>query len=323
MNLIQIRAGVASILATSCRVSLRPALFSTAASGEVKFPSEEYEKNGFFVVRKLVSDENLDKYARRFKKICEEKIRVPVMTVMKDVAIAKSEFLEGEKAITKVQDFCFDEELFDFCRLDEIVGYVKHVTGPNIMAMHTMLINKPPDPGSLTSRHPLHQDLYYFPFRPPNKIVCAWTAMERINRQNGCLSVIPGTHKGEFLKHDYPKWEGGVNKMYYGIQDIDPSKVKLAHLEMEKGDTVFFHPLLIHGSGANRTQGFRKAISCHYAASDCEYIDVKGSIQEGFKMEVEALIKSKFQKDTGHKNPSIIDLWRLKSRVVAGKRINL
>lgn len=144
MNLIQIRAGVASILATSCRVSLRPALFSTAASGEVKFPSEEYEKNGFFVVRKLVSDENLDKYARRFKKICEEKIRVPVMTVMKDVAIAKSEFLEGEKAITKVQDFCFDEELFDFCRLDEIVGYVKHVTGPNIMAMHTMLINKPP-----------------------------------------------------------------------------------------------------------------------------------------------------------------------------------
>ena len=25
------------------------------------------------------------------------------------------------------------------------------------MAMHTMLINKPPDPGSKTSRHPLHQ----------------------------------------------------------------------------------------------------------------------------------------------------------------------
>ena len=45
--------------------------------------------------------------------------------------------------------------------------------------------------------------------------------MEKINRQNGCLVVLPGTHKGEFLKHGYPNWNGGVNKMYYGIQDYD------------------------------------------------------------------------------------------------------
>ena len=77
------------------------------------------------------------------------------------------------------------------------------------------------------------------------------------------------------------------------------------YLSMEAGDTVFFHPLLIHGryclfafvaafhlfpiicriflstqllsdpprdSGANTTKGFRKAISCHYASSDCQYI---------------------------------------------------
>jgi ectoine hydroxylase-related dioxygenase (phytanoyl-CoA dioxygenase family) len=33
---------------------------------------------------------------------------------------------------------------------------------------------------------------------------------------------------------------------------------------LDLGDTVFFHPILIHGSGPNRTQGFRKAISTHY-----------------------------------------------------------
>lgn len=117
---------------------------STHTVADSEFPKSEYEKNGFFVVRGLVSDAKLDKYAHRFKKICEEKIKVPVMTVMKDVAITKSEYLDGEKAITKIQDFCFDDELFEFCRLPEIVAYVKHVTGPNIMAMHTMLINKPP-----------------------------------------------------------------------------------------------------------------------------------------------------------------------------------
>ena len=45
--------------------------------------------------------------------------------------------------------------------------------------------------------------------------------------------------------------------MYHGIVDFDPS-IPRVHLEMEPGDTVFFHPILIHGSGMNRTSGFRK-----------------------------------------------------------------
>jgi len=39
----------------------------------------------------------------------------------------------------------------------QILDYVECFLGPNIRAMHTMLINKPPDPGTQTSRHPLHQ----------------------------------------------------------------------------------------------------------------------------------------------------------------------
>lgn len=108
--------------------------------------TDDYDKLGYFVARKLISDKKLDKFIDRFKKICQENIRVPVMTVMKDVVLAKSksDFLQGEKAITKIQDFCQDDELFAFCCLDEVIGFVKEVTGPNIMAMHTMLINKPP-----------------------------------------------------------------------------------------------------------------------------------------------------------------------------------
>ena len=53
-------------------------------------------------------------------------------------------------------------------------------------------------------------------------------------------------------------FQGGVNKAYHGIKDYDPEKYKRVHLEMEAGDTVFFHPILIHGSGMNRTEGFRK-----------------------------------------------------------------
>ena len=81
-----------------------------------------------------------------------------------------------------------------------------------------MLINKPPNTGK-TQRHPLHQDILYFPFGPSEKIVCTWTAMERVNREKGGLVVYPGTHKLGILPHGYPDWskEGGINRAYYGI----------------------------------------------------------------------------------------------------------
>lgn len=70
--------------------------------------------------------------------------------------------------------------------------------------------------------------------------------------------------------------QGGVNMMYHGIVDFDPS-VPRVHLEMEPGDTVFFHPVLVHGSGMNRTSGFRKVrvrwlvyLKCTCLASCCE-----------------------------------------------------
>ncbi|PSN56514.1 hypothetical protein C0J52_08459 [Blattella germanica] len=135
------------------------------------------------------------------------------------------------------------------------------------------------------------KDLHYFPFRPADRIVAAWTAMERVNSDNGCLVVIPGTHKGELLPHDYPQWSQGVNKAFHRVQGYEDHP--LATLEMEKGDTVFFHPILIHGSGINKTKGFRKAISCHYAASECEYIEVDGTTQENIAKEIEGMAKRK------------------------------
>jgi len=193
--------------------------------------------------------------------------------------------------------------------------------------MHTMLINKPPDSGKLTSRHPMHQDLHYFPFRPAAYICCAWTAMEWVHRGNGCLVVVPGSHKdpGKLLHHEYPNWEGGVNKAYYGIHNYDSSMPRL-HVEMQAGDTVFFNPLLIHGSGANRTDGFRKAISCHYANDDiCRYVNIEGTMQEESSKEIIEIARKRLRKFGQADDVSLdfSDLWRARSRAVNGKRANL
>ncbi|XP_051976755.1 phytanoyl-CoA dioxygenase, peroxisomal-like [Xyrauchen texanus] len=278
-----------------------------------------YEEDGFILIRNLVSDLDIDRFSKAFERICKRDVKVPGLVVMKDVSIAKSEFVEGEKAVTKLQDFQEDPELFRYCNLPQILKYVECFTGPNIMAMHTMLINKPPDTGKKTSRHPMHQDLHYFPFRPADRIVCSWTAMEKVHRQNGCLVVLPGSHKGTLQEHDYPDWEGGINKMYHGVRNYDPRHSRV-HLEMEKGDTVFFHPLLIHGSGMNQTEGFRKAISCHYASADCYYIDVNGTTQENISNEVKELAAKKFGTDI---TVTFQDTWALRGRLVQGDRTTL
>ncbi|XP_012516421.1 PREDICTED: phytanoyl-CoA dioxygenase, peroxisomal [Propithecus coquereli] len=239
---------------------------------------------------------------------------------MRDVTISKSEYdSKNEKMVYKMQDFQEDKELFRYCTLPEILKYVECFTGPNILAMHTMMINKPPDFGKKTTRHPFHQDLHYFPFRPSDRIVCAWTAMEHIDRNNGCLSVLPGTHKGPLQPHDYPQWEGGVNIMFHGIQNFKDYDARV-HVEMEKGDTIFFHPLLIHGSGQNKTQGFRKAISCHFSSADGYYIDVKGTTQENIEKELQGIASRAYGLDD---SVTMKDLWKFRARLVKGERTNL
>ena len=62
----------------------------------------------------------------------------------------------------------------------------------------------------------MHQDLLYFPFRPGNRIVGAWTALEMINEENGCLCLIPGSHKFGLFPHVPP--DEIINVGFYGVQ---------------------------------------------------------------------------------------------------------
>ncbi|KAJ9582219.1 hypothetical protein L9F63_003429, partial [Diploptera punctata] len=249
-----------------------------------------YEENGYIVIPKLIEDNQIEKYRQRFLDVCNGKIPKGHMTLMKESSLRKTD-AKGERLYYKLQDFVWDDVLSDYIHDPKVLDYVECFTGPNIKAMHTMLINKPPDSGKMTSIHPLHQDLHYFPFRPADRIVAAWTAMERVDEDNGCLVVIPGSHKGDLLPHDYPKWDQGVNKAFHSVEGFEDHP--LISLKMEKGDTVFFHPILIHGSGVNITKQMEEAISCHYAASECEYIDVQGTTQENIAKEIEEMARHK------------------------------
>ena len=68
-------------------------------------------------------------------------------------------------------------------------------------------------------------------------------------------------------------------------------------------------------SGANTTKGFRKAISSHYASSDCQYIAVKNTVQEHIAKEIEEI----YSRKSGGQVMAFQDLWRYKGRLVRGQ----
>jgi phytanoyl-CoA hydroxylase len=229
-----------------------------------------YWKNGYTVVRDLIEATKRDRWLERLDDLVEGRVEPSEnMLIMKDVMVAKGAVQPGSKqeAIAKIQDYEKDPVLDTYTTDDHILDCIEQIIGHDVQTIHTMLINKPPN---VDGRHPLHQDLLYFPFRPANRIVASWTALERITKENGCLVVVPGTHRGELLEHGNPDIEN-LNMGYFGAKGIEEEIEKRVHLEMEPGDTVFFHPILIHGSGRNRTQHFRRAISAHYTALDVEW----------------------------------------------------
>jgi phytanoyl-CoA hydroxylase len=231
----------------------------------------QYEEQGFLLVPGLFDAAERKVLKRRFRDIVDEVVApAQDMLVMRDVMVAKGavEPRDRAAAIAKIQDFHRDPVLFEgYARNPKLLAWVEAFVGTDVKSIHNMLINKPP---GVDGRHPLHQDLLYFPFRPADKIVATWTALESCTRENGCLVAVPGTHKGELLEHENPGWEY-VNFLYVGAKGVGahPDRV---HLEMEPGDTLFFHPLLLHGSGRNRSDGYRRAISAHFASSTCQYL---------------------------------------------------
>ncbi|KAF3823102.1 hypothetical protein GH733_010538, partial [Mirounga leonina] len=84
-----------------------------------------YEENGFLAIKNLVSDADIKCFRSEFERICQGEVKPQQMMIMRDVSIAKSEYMPSEKTVSKVQDFQEDKELFRYCTLPEILKYVE------------------------------------------------------------------------------------------------------------------------------------------------------------------------------------------------------
>ncbi len=104
-----------------------------------------YETNGYIIIRRLVPLDLLAKCSKRFDDIASGVVQKDVMTVMRDVS--------DRSVVNKIQDIAHDEVLTEYIRYNPMLDIVEAFTGPNVIAVHNMIIAKPPDSGTNSSRY--------------------------------------------------------------------------------------------------------------------------------------------------------------------------
>jgi len=160
----------------------------------------------------------------------------------------------------------------DFINNENLCNILEDILGPNIDCFLSQFIFK--NPGAWGQ--PWHQDSSYFPFdREPQ--VAAWLATSEATLENGCLVVLPGSHK-ESLHEHLPDDREGSNYGYTEIKDHDFSLEE--PILLNRGDLLLFHSFLMHKSYDNKSDSRRTAMVYHFAETGTGYGEVDSPTNE-------------------------------------------
>lgn len=136
--------------------------------------------------------------------------------------------------------------------------------GEEPIAAQSMFYFKPPG----ARGQALHQDNFYLRVEP-GTCIAAWVAIDDIDRENGGLEVVPGTHKMDIFCPEEADLDISFTREYVP----PPPGLEPVPVDMGAGDVLFFNGSLVHGSEPNRTADrFRRSFICHYAGRSCERI---------------------------------------------------
>ena len=160
----------------------------------------------------------------------------------------------------------------EFIKRDDLLNIVEDILGENIDCFLSQFIFK--NPGAWGQ--PWHQDSSYFPFdRAPQ--VGAWLATSAATKENGCLVILPGSHK-EVIHEHLPDDRPGSNYGYTEIKDHDFKKEM--PLFLNTGDLLLFHSFLMHKSYDNKSNNRRTAMVYHFAETGTDFGELDSPTNE-------------------------------------------
>jgi len=152
--------------------------------------------------------------------------------------------------------------MYDALSHPVMVDALTRLIGPNVKCMQSMLfIKSPGKPGQAW-----HQDEIYIPTRD-RSLTGGWFALDDATTENGCLWVIPGSHKRGILwpqrvQHD-DRFDCAHETFRFPYDD------EAIPVEVKTGALVLFHGYLLHRSFPNHANaGFRRVLVNHYMSAE-------------------------------------------------------
>jgi len=144
-----------------------------------------------------------------------------------------------------------------------VLDAVECVLGPNILVWSSQWFPKFPGDKLFVS---WHQDATYWGLHPLN-ITTAWMALSESTPQNGCMRVVPGTHKTPQLpQRDTYDPDNVLSRGQEIAVDVDEAQA--VDLALRPGEFSLHHVAIVHGSGPNISDVPRIGIAVRYVSPD-------------------------------------------------------
>ena len=168
-------------------------------------------------------------------------------------------------------DYCsallaYDTWFLTVARIPEILDMVAQLIGEDVALWNCSFFAKPAKIGTKT---PWHQDGEYWPIEP--LATCTvWIAIDESTPENGCLRVIPGSHRGQQLaKHSENNADGLALNLELDSSEFDESDAE--DIILEPGQVSLHDVYLFHGSEANHSDRSRRGMTLRYMPTSSVY----------------------------------------------------
>ncbi len=226
----------------------------------------QFERDGYLKCGKLLDERELGVLQQRIDDIMLGRADVPYdrMLMQLDSGTGKyndaGEQTRGFKGATldyrKIQDLEYDAKFLRYLQRPVFREICDRLLGPttSVSVFRAMFMNKPAMRGTWL---PWHQDRWNFLDRDP--LITLWTALDPATVENGCVQVIPGSHRHGIIN---PSHHSAFLTEEQTAEQVSADKI--AWLELQPGEVVLLHNWLLHASDVNRSSTSRRAFSVCY-----------------------------------------------------------
>jgi ectoine hydroxylase-related dioxygenase (phytanoyl-CoA dioxygenase family) len=217
-----------------------------------------YAGQGFVLVRGVLRDTDFSALETRFLQLINTRSG-GAHASLRDPALV-SKICQDRSLETHVYDAIRQyPELVDLSLTQSLVRAVAVLLGGRSLVLLEKIVLRIDCPLVTRELAIWHQDHFYV--KGDIETITAWIPLQDTGFREGCLMVMPGSHRDGLLAHD----TSALGKKYY------PSTIfgrEVRYVEMHRGDVLLFHSCLLHSSGINISDTIRFSVQARYLCAD-------------------------------------------------------